>query len=317
MKARHVLENQAELKLEHRAEAAGGNVLGPMRRWSGTPDLSTALKIAVLAAILIGLYGNVVTAMVVTWWEDEAYSHGFLVVPLALYVAWHRRDRILVQRRTADIRGLGLTLFACLVYLAGRLGADFFLTRSSLALLLAGLSWSLGGVETLRKLTFPLLLLFTAIPLPELLYKSFAAPLQLFASAIATMAAQAIGVAVYRDGNIIHLAGVSLGVAEACSGLRSMSSLVVSALVLGYLQLRRLGPRTALIVLAVPVAIVMNVLRVTGTAVLADYKPDLALGFYHSFSGWLVFLAGFGVLLAASGLLRLLFERGTVASLSR
>jgi exosortase len=105
---------------------------------------------------------------------------------------------------------------------------------------------------------------------------------------------QGIGIAVFQDGNIIHLANTSLGVAEACSGLRSISSLSVLALVLGYLLNPRLEARVVLFLLAIPTAIVVNVLRIVGTAMVAEQNPHLAEGFYHSFSGWLVFLVGFG-----------------------
>jgi exosortase len=108
--------------------------------------------------------------------------------------------------------------------------------------------------------------------------------------------AQLLGVSVYRDGNIIHLATTSLGVAEACSGLHSLSALAVASLLLGFLENASTAGRITVCLLSVPLAIAVNVLRVSGTAVLADYRPELALGYYHAFSGWVVFLAGFGVL---------------------
>lgn len=118
--------------------------------------------------------------------------------------------------------------------------------------------------------------------------------MQLFASRVATDLAQALGVTVFRDGNIIHLAQISLGVAEACSGLSSLSAMVVASLLLGFLAEASIPGRILLLVLSVPLAIAVNVLRVSGTAVLADYQTEFALGFYHAFSGWLVFLVGLG-----------------------
>jgi len=134
------------------------------------------------------------------------------------------------------------------------------------------------------------------VPLPALVFNAVAAPLQLFASAVATNISQFLGVSIYRDGNIIHLANTSLGVAEACSGLNSLSSLVVGSLLLGYLEDASILGRVLLTLLSVPLAIFVNVLRVAGTAVLADYRPEFAMGFYHLFSGWLVFVMGFGML---------------------
>jgi exosortase len=121
--------------------------------------------------------------------------------------------------------------------------------------------------------------------------------------------AQVLGVSVFRDGNIIQLAGVTLGVAEACSGLNSLSALIVGSLLLGYLLCSRTASRVALFVTAIPLAIGVNILRVTGTAVLADYNQEFAMGFYHSFSGWLVFVAGFGLLYLFARVLHALLER--------
>jgi exosortase len=123
-----------------------------------------------------------------------------------------------------------------------------------------------------------------------------AAPLQLFASRIATDLAQMLGVSIFRDGNIIHLATTSLGVEEACSGLHSLPALVVGSLLLGFLANASILARILLLLISIPLAIAVNVLRVTGTALLADYRPEFAMGFYHSFSGWLVFVLGFGAL---------------------
>ena len=139
-------------------------------------------------------------------------------------------------------------------------------------------------------------LLLTMVPPPVIVYNAAAAPLQLFASRIAADAAQVAGVSIYRDGNIIHLANTSLGVAEACSGLHSLSALIVASLLLGFLENGSIWARAAVVVLSVPLAIAVNVLRVTGTAILADYNPEFAMGYYHAFSGWLVFVLGFALL---------------------
>jgi exosortase len=154
----------------------------------------------------------------------------------------------------------------------------------------------LWGLPRLRTMAFPFILLLTMVPLPALVFNTVAAPLQLFASAVATNISQFLGVSIYRDGNVIHLATTSLGVAEACSGLNSLSSLVVGSLLLGFLEDASISGRILITILSVPLAIAVNVLRVAGTAVLADYQPEYAMGFYHLLSGWLVFVLGFGLL---------------------
>lgn len=268
---------------------------------------------ALLGGLLIALYGNVVPSMAARWWEDEGYSHGFLIVPLAAFLVWRQRGSIAATAPERDGRGLLAVAFACILYVTGGLGAEFFLQRISLVFMLAGLVWTFWGTGRLKRLAFPLLLLASTVPLPVLVYNRLAGPLQLLASAASTEVAQTLGISVFRDGNIIHLATTSLGVAEACSGLRSVSSLAVAALLLSYLELKRPGPRVALFLLALPVAVLFNVIRVAGTAVLSERDPAMGTGFYHGFSGWLIFMCGFGLLWVSARLLRMLFERPPLA----
>ena len=270
------------------------------------PDHETVLfwlKITTVLVLIALLYSRILAGMAHDWWTQPAWSHGLLIPPLALYVGWIRRARTLVEPPIVDGRGLFVVIGACLCYMLGKLGAEFFLARMSFVGLIAGLIWTFWGFRRLRTLAFPLLLLATMVPLPVIVFNALAAPLQLFASACATNLAQLAGVSVYRDGNIINLAHTSLGVAEACSGLNSLSAMVVSSLLIGFLACTRLRTRTALVLLSIPLAIFVNVIRVTGTAVIADYHEEFALGFYHSFSGWLIFCVGFGALYGVASLL--------------
>jgi exosortase len=257
----------------------------------------------VVVVLTLLLYYRVLLTLVHDWWIYDAQSYGLLIPPLAGYIAWLRRKVTLAEPVVPDLRGLIFVAGACMTLLVGTLGAEFFLTRLSFVLLLAGFVWVFWGIRRLKTLTFPFILLATMVPLPALIYNFLAAPLQLFASGVATSVSRAVGVTVYRDGNVIQLAHTSLGVAEACSGLRSLSALFIAGLLLGYLQCERFSARFLLVVLSVPLAIAVNVARVAGTAVLADYDTELAMGFYHSFAGWLVFLAGFGSLYLIAKLL--------------
>ena len=290
-----------KLKEEHRSAMNG--------RWH-----IAALQIAVIAAVILVLFGKVLAGMAVDWWTEPSLSQGMLLPPLALYVAWLNRRQTLSIPARIDLRGLLLTATSCAGFVLGQLASEFFLMRFSFVILLAGLIWTFWGIRRLRSLAFPMLLLATMVPLPMLLYNSLAAPLQLLASDIATRIAQLVGVSVFRDGNVIQLAGSSLGVAEACSGLNSLSALIVGSVLLGFLLCGRAITRFTLFLLAVPLAIAVNILRVAGTAVLADYNQEFAEGFYHSFSGWLVFVAGFGALYVAALILHALFERKTSAA---
>jgi exosortase len=251
---------------------------------------------AIVAALIIFLFGAVLADMAHDWWIEPAWSQGLLLPPLALYIAWLRRDVTLSHPAVQNNAGLLVTGFSCITFLLGKLASEFFLMRIAFVLLLVGLIWTFWGLARLRTLTFPLLLLAAMVPLPVMVYNSLAAPLQLLASDMATRIIQALGTSVFRDGNVLHLANLSLGVEEACSGLNSLSALMVGGMLLGYLLCSRLPARLLLFAVAVPLAIAVNIVRIAGTAVLADYNQDFAMGFYHAFSGWLVFVAGFGIL---------------------
>ena len=260
--------------------------------------MSAGTWIAIVATVglMAFLFADVLADLASEWWTQEEASYGMLVPPMALYIAWLRRNTTLAFPATPTIRGLWLVAFGCLVFMSGKLAGEFFLARISFVVVLAGLVWTFWGEQRLRTLAFPFVLLATMVPLPVLVYNSVAAPLQLLASRIATDLAQFLGVSIYRDGNIIHLATTSLGVEEACSGLHSLPALMVGALLLGFLANASMLGRILLLLVSVPLAIAVNILRVTGTAILADYRPEFAAGFYHSFSGWLVFVCGFGAL---------------------
>jgi exosortase len=254
------------------------------------------LQLCLLTLLIAELYAHVLADLARDWWTEPAWSYGLLIPPLALYIAWIQRETTLHITPHEDYRGLLVTAAACLLYLLGNLGAEFFVTRSSFILLLVGVTWTFWGLPRLRTLAFPYLLLATMVPLPVIVYNTMAAPLQLFASSSATALAQALGISVYRDGNIINLAHISLGVEEACSGLNSLAALVVGSLLIAFWFTTRLRTRLLVILASVPFAIGVNVLRVAGTAVLADDHEEFAQGFYHLFGGWLIFTAGFASL---------------------
>src|SRR5580704_4427546 len=260
--------------------------------WSALGWMATAAIVGLVAL----MFTEILLDLASEWWNYAEASYGMLVPPMALYIAYLQRDRTFSFPAQPTLRGLWLLGFGCLVLLSGKLAGEFFLARISFVLVLAGLVWTFWGGNRLRTLAFPFVLLATMVPLPVLVYNALAAPLQLLASRIATDLAQAVGVSIYRDGNIIHLATTSLGVEEACSGLHSLPALMVGALLLGFLANATILGRILLLLVSVPLAIAVNVLRVTGTAILADYRPEFAEGFYHSFSGWLVFVIGFGAL---------------------
>jgi len=251
------------------------------------------------------LYRNVLVKLVHDWASDENYSHGFLVVPLALYFAWERRTRLAALPVQPSSAGLLLAVGSLAVLVAGVLGAELFLSRVSMIGLIAGTIWFVLGWAHLRLLAFPLAFLLLMIPIPTILFNQIAFPLQLLASRFGEGSLHLCGIPVLREGNVIVLPTTTLEVAEACSGIRSLISLLTLGIVYGYFSDPRPLVRTVIALCTVPIAIVVNGLRVAGTGVAAYYVgAEAAQGFFHTFSGWLVFVVAFLLLLGVIHMLR-------------
>jgi len=240
------------------------------------------------------LYRPVILKLVRDWGADENYSHGFLIVPLAAYLVWERRHALRALTPRPSAWGLAIVAGSLGVLLAGLLGAELFLSRIAMVGTLAGgVVFVLGWVH-LKRLAFPLGVLLLMIPIPAIIFNQIVFPLQLLASRVGEASLSALGIPVLREGNVIVLANTSLEVAEACSGIRSLISLLTLGIVYGYFTDRRASVRTAIALSTIPVAIVANGMRVAGTGILAHYYgPATAEGFFHEFAGWMVFVVAF------------------------
>jgi exosortase len=260
-------------------------------------DRSWVLWNSILLGLLLLLYGPILRLLASQWWTDPDYGHGFFVPLFSGYILWQERRRwINIERRPSNI-GLLVMLAAVGMLLIGSLGAELFISRVSLLVLLAGMVLFLAGWKMLRGVSFPLAFLIFAIPIPVIVYNQLTFPLQLMASRFAAFWLEAVRVPVLRDGNILILSNYSLEVIEACSGIRSLMSLVALAVAYGYFAEPRLWVRCLLVLLMVPSAIVSNALRIMGAGVLAHrFGPDAAEGFLHEFSGWVVFLTALGLI---------------------
>lgn len=261
--------------------------------------------VAAVGALLL-LYRTVITDLVGDWATDGNYSHGFLIVPLALYFAWERRDRLAKVRTAPSLTGLLVVACGLATLIAGLLGAELFLTRVSALMVLAGSVIFVLGWPALRVLAFPLAFLLLAVPIPSIIFNQIAFPLQLLASRVGESTLLALDIPVLREGNVIVLAHTSLEVAEACSGIRSLISLLTLGIVFGYFSDPRPPVRTIIALSTIPIAIVANAARVAGTGVAAHYYgAEAAEGFFHTFSGWLVFVVAFAMVILVTRLVLL------------
>jgi exosortase len=252
-----------------------------------------------IAALLAAAYLRVLAKLVTDWWNIEDFSHGFLVPPFAAYVLWRKRARLLHTEIAPTWSGVVLVVFGLLVLILGVYGSELFLSRISLVIVLAGLALGFGGWKLLAEMRFALLVLLLAIPIPAIVFAHITLPLQMLASKLASGLLPLFGVPVLREGNVIELPAMSLEVAEACSGIRSLMSLLTLSIFYGYFLERSMWQRVALAFASVPIAIAANALRLLGTGLCVQYwDPDKAKGFFHEFSGWVMFLVSLVCLVA-------------------
>jgi exosortase len=279
-------------------------------------------RIFAISSAVVLAYATVLGKLGHDWWTDENYSHGLLVPFVIGYILWSQRHRFAREaQRPAMVVGLAVVSFGLLALWAGTAGAELYLQRTSLMFLFAGTVIYFWGFRLLRLMVVPLFLLWLAIPIPAIIFNKVAFPLQLFASRCAVSAMQLFDIPVLRQGNVIELMPLGaretkkLEVVEACSGIRSLMTLVTLAVVYAYFTHPRDNDpengnktgglfsslktfsfwRSALILFsAVPIAIFTNALRVSGTGILARYYgTKVADGFFHTFSGWVIYIVAF------------------------
>jgi exosortase len=273
---------------------------------SSSPRLSW-LPFAAIAVLLAVLYYRVAIKLVYDWSTLQDYSHGFLVPFFAAFLVWDKRKAIKATPIKQSWVGIFLVLFAIVVLILGVYGVELFTARISFVLLLTGIIWTLCGWAMVRELRFPLLVLVLAIPFPAIVFNQITFPLQLFASRIASQILPILGVPVLLEGNIIRLPVMPLEVAEACSGIRSLMSLFTLAVFYGYFLERTTSRRLILALASIPIAVTANVVRIVGTGLCVQYwDPDKALGFFHEFSGWVIFVISLGCLYLVHRAMRLI-----------
>jgi exosortase len=304
-------------------------------------------KPVAIAAALGFVYLSVLLKLGRDWWHDENYSHGLLIPFVIAFMLWQDRDRLTKVNQPSTVFGaIGISISVLMLW-AGTAGAELFMQRISLITMLVSVVIYFFGARLLQFMIVPLGLLLLSIPIPQIVFNRVAFPLQLFASRCAVSAMSLFSIPVLRQGNVIELMpyGASqpkrLAVVEACSGIRSLMTLITLAVIYAYFTKAKPPqssdgdkPRQArlrdtfkgfnfwraliLVASAVPIAILTNAARVSGTGILAHYYGSrMADGFFHSFSGWVVYVAAAVLLFAtawildhAKPLVERLFRRG-------
>ena len=267
------------------------------------------VAVALVLGALALLYRDVVTGMVHAWASDDRYSHGFLIPAIAAYIAWERRHRFFAAPLRPSAFGLLAVVASILLLAFGVVGADVFLARLSLVGTLTGIVLFLGGWARLQIVVFPLAILLLMIPLPQLVFDQIEFPMQLIASRVGEVVIKAVDIPVVREGNLLILSNVTLEVAEACSGVRTMIALIALGIAFGYAPDSRLWTRALVVLATVPVAVGVNSARVAGTGIATHfYGRAAAEGLPHQLAGFAAFIAAFAALLLFHRLLLLIAQ---------
>lgn len=228
------------------------------------------------------------------WWQSEDYSHGFFVPPLFFYIVWIKREKLQQQEIRPNWAGLAIVLVSLLAYILGHFAEIRTLTSLSMIACLMGIVFYLLGPGIFKELVFPFFLLFFMVPIPAQIYARLTIPLQLMVTKVSALAGEIIGIPVYRTGNILESPGLSLQVVEACSGMRSILTLLLLSALYAFFSLRTRIGKLVLFLSGIPVAILINIFRVTGIFLVWHFIGyDLTHGLLHKVFG----VALFGVAL--------------------
>jgi exosortase len=268
-------------------------------------------QLGLIAAALGALYFPIARYLIVQWWTDPNFQHGWFVPLFSLFVLWENRKRLAELPSRPAWSALWMLAFGLAVLAAGVMGAELFLSRVSFLFALAGLTALLWGWNHLRAVLFPLCFLLLMIPIPEIIFSHLESPLQTVASISASDILSSLGLPVLREGNVIELPRKELNIADACSGIRSLMSLATLSIIYGYLTEPRIWARVVLALASLPIAVASNSLRIVITGLIVQYgDPEKADGFYHIFSGILVFLASVLLLFLLHRLLQIGLSKG-------
>lgn len=263
----------------------------------GTALGSRTNKLLVIAGAFLFAYAPVLIGLWNVWLHSDEYSHGFFIIPIALYICWTKKEILADIPVTSSAWGLFIFFLSLVLYVGARYAGITTIASLTMVMCLVGLVYALYGRQILREVSFPLFLLLFMIPVPNQIYSSLTVPLQLFVSQISVTLVSLLGLPILRDGNVIHLPDRTLEVVQACSGLRSLITLLTLSLIMGYFTLRSNFFRILLVLLAIPVAIIVNIVRVViMIVILFYYQYDLTEDSVHTIYGLVIFALALGII---------------------
>ena len=269
------------------------------------PSISIWAGIFLIGALSIYLYLPVFDFFLYRVSKGKDFDYIYLAPLILGYLIWDKRKEIKEAYKNPSLAGLGLFLLGTVLFWLGELSGEYYSQYVSFLLLIAGAIWSIWGLEVIRRLFFVFLTALFFLPFPVFIIRVTTAKLQLVSSALGVEILRLLGRSVYREGNVIDIGFHKLQVVEACSGLRYVLSLLILALLMGYLSRLRPWQRSLLFAAAIPVAVLANALRIAATAILMEqFGQEVAEGFFHDFEGFFIFGFAFIALYAVAALLK-------------
>ncbi len=250
------------------------------------------LQIAVLGALLIIAFWPILITIYGSWFDENSYmEHGLLVMPAAAYMAWEKRDALEKVPRRPSAWGVLILLWGALQATLGMAAQWLWVARTSFLISLVGLIAAVFGWRMVRALVYPLGTLILMIAPPTFIFERLTLSLQLLASRLGEICLEALGYSVLREGNILEMVGIKLSVEEACSGIRSLVAIFFMCVLYNYFFVRGWRMKTTLLVLAIPVAILGNAVRIVATGIASQYNPALVRGASHEAFGYVSVVA--------------------------
>ena len=261
-------------------------------------------RLAVIGILFVILYCLTFKELMHVWASNEDYSHGFLVLPISLYLIWRKRGQLIDLSAQPVNWGKALIILWGILYFIGIVGAIATIAYISMIIFLIGALAFLVGSKIVRLFLFPLIFLVFMFPIPSEIYTRLTNPLMLVSTSASFQVLDSLHLPVLREGNLITLPNYSMQVVVACSGIRSLISIIALALLMGYLAVSSNIQRVILVLLALPIAMLGNVFRIVATALLAFYvSSQMADGFSHAMAGVVTFVLCFFLLLGCMGFL--------------